>query len=86
MLPGHHKLLRPALRHGLCLQLVNLGLFLLLSAVQYADYCNTFNELLGWVNLGMWTLWNTVFAINVMQIRLVTVWQRACAPPALLPC
>ena len=64
-----------------CMQLVNLVIFLTMNAIQFSRYCHTFTNLIGWMNLVMWTMWNTVFAINVMQIRLINVWQRACESP-----
>ena len=50
----------PAAHDHTRLQIINLVLFLVTNSVKVHDFCSFYTNFYAWVNLVMWTCWNSV--------------------------
>ena len=56
------------------MQIVNLAAFLAANCIAASSYCNIFSKTRVWLNLVMWTCWNTV-STHKLQTSDLLLWQ-----------
>ena len=57
---------------------MNLGTFLAANCIAASSYCRTFSKATVWLNLVMWTCWNTVRMLPSMSRQLLLPAQSNC--------